>query len=319
MGLFKNMLDARAVNSLKSARIGLENAQKGASAMGQTRAAVGNILGNSAGGALVGGIGNAALYANRGEAIGGSYNTGDAFLTGAIGGAILGGAVGGFGAKAAMKRAGGNVAGATKRLEQATARMNRRGLRVGNGSRVKSNLDWKEKIPNVGTSLNGRAPVGSQGVAAEAERYSKKIPTFNARLAGKARRDRYLATSTKTAPINPVKGIETKYGVNPHSQYSKEEIAAFQAKAQQGGNTVAQRRSAAAQERYAFRQSMNEANQRPDVRSSLLKQFGALLDKQKSVAKTTPNVFTFADEAGSAAVKQPRAASGRFARKKQNP
>lgn len=64
---------------------------------------------------------------------------------------------------------------------------------------------------------------------------------------------------------------------------------------------------------------MNEANQRQDVRSSLLKQFGALLDKQKSVAKTTPNVFTFADEAGSAAVKQSRAANGRFAQKKKNP
>lgn len=259
MGLFKNMLDARAVSGLKSARVGLENAQKGASAMEQTRTAVGNILGNSAGGALVGGVGNAALYANNQQGIGGSFSMGDAFMTGAIGGAILGGVVGGVGARAAMKRANGNVAGATKRLEQATARMNSRGLRIGDGSRVRSNLDWREQIPNVGTSLNGRAPIGSQGLAAEAERYGKKIPTFNARLAGKAKRDRYLATSTKTAPINPVKGIETKYGVNTHSQYSKEEIAAFQAKAQQGRNAIAQRRSNAAQERYAFRQSMNAA------------------------------------------------------------
>ena len=125
---FHSFADKRVISSANAAARNLESAQKGASKLGQARAVAGNIFANSAGGALVGGIGNAALYANRGEAIGGSYNTGDAFLTGAIGGAILGGVVGIGGAKATARAAKGNLAQAEARLAKSREKMARRGL-----------------------------------------------------------------------------------------------------------------------------------------------------------------------------------------------
>lgn len=92
--------EARAVNALnKAVKIKSPSA---------TRAVAGNMLSSTLGGGLLGGAGNAALYANNQQGIGGSFSMGDAFMTGAVGGALLGGAIGIGGAKRVVATAKAN-------------------------------------------------------------------------------------------------------------------------------------------------------------------------------------------------------------------
>lgn len=92
--------EARAVRALNKA---VERKSPNAA-----RAVAGNVLSSTLGGGLLGGAGNAALYANNQQGIGGSFSMGDAFMTGAAGGALLGGAIGIGGAKRVVATAKAN-------------------------------------------------------------------------------------------------------------------------------------------------------------------------------------------------------------------
>ena len=92
--------EARAVRALNKA---VERKSPNAA-----RAVAGNVLSSTLGGGLLGGAGNAALYANNQQGIGGSFSMGDAFMTGAVGGALLGGAIGIGGAKRVVATAKAN-------------------------------------------------------------------------------------------------------------------------------------------------------------------------------------------------------------------
>lgn len=164
MGLFTEALNRSALRGLNRAGQNLANAEKGASALGKAHAVGGKILGNALGGGLVGGIGNAALYANNQQGIGGSFNMGDAFMTGAVGGALLGGVIGIGGARATAAAAKGNMTKATARMEKATARANKRGVTADYAEQ------YRQKNPKFVPTKNGATRrTGSQSNAARAQ------------------------------------------------------------------------------------------------------------------------------------------------------
>lgn len=86
------------------------------SSIEQGRVAAGHVLGVAAGGAIIGGVGNAAIYSDQQRDLGGSYSMGEAFLSGATAGAFGGAVVGALGVKSAVKRAAGNVETNNKKI-----------------------------------------------------------------------------------------------------------------------------------------------------------------------------------------------------------
>lgn len=164
MGIFTGILDRSALRGLNRAGQGLADAEKGASVLGKAHAVGGKILGSTLGGGLLGGAGNAALYANNQQGIGGSFSMGDAFMTGAAGGALLGGVVGIGGARATARAAKGDVVRATARMEKATARANKRGVTADYAEQ------YRQQSPGfVPTGRGATRRTGSQSNAASAQ------------------------------------------------------------------------------------------------------------------------------------------------------
>lgn len=86
------------------------------SSIEQGRIATGHMLGRVTGGAIIGGVGNAAIYSDQQRDLGGSYSMGEAFLGGAAAGAFGGAVVGALGAKTAVKNAAGNIEKSNKQI-----------------------------------------------------------------------------------------------------------------------------------------------------------------------------------------------------------
>lgn len=109
-------LEKRAVSRLNS----VAASAKEVGNVEKARVAMGHVLGQTAGGAVLGGVGNAAVYGSQGEGIGGAYTMPEAFIGGAMAGALAGAGMGAFGAKGAANRAVASSAKAQKKLGRLT-------------------------------------------------------------------------------------------------------------------------------------------------------------------------------------------------------
>lgn len=154
--MFKKFFDQRALSNLRSAQAAVD-ANKGGT-LEQGRAAIGHVLGQAAGGAVLGGVGNAAVYGSQGEGIGGAYTMPEAFIGGAMAGALAGAGIGAFGAKGAANRAVASSAKAQKRLEKAKEVFAQRNLFPTNKrpGATKSNINWQERIPQTSSKISTR-------------------------------------------------------------------------------------------------------------------------------------------------------------------
>ena len=237
----------------------------------ELRAAAGHIAGRAMGGAIIGAGVNGYEYSQTGAGFGGSFSMGESLVSGAAAGAIVGGVVGALGAKRVAQAAGARAAkAAAKKTAGATSK-----------ARVKFNSPAK------------RADSIINADRAAANDYRRSLNS-QARRDGlnnlKNKFGNYLKTSTKTNPINPVKAIESKYGVNPRDTRSANEVAESRAAA-------AAQRAKIRRENDLFNQSMAAANSpRVDKRAELITKFTDLLRGQQERAPTTPNVFSFAPE-----------------------
>lgn len=115
-GKLKLALDKRTVSRLNSAAASAKEVGN----VEKARVAMGHVLGQTAGGAVLGGVGNAAVYGSQGEGIGGAYTMPEAFIGGAMAGALAGAGIGAFGAKGAANRAVASSAQAQKKLGRLT-------------------------------------------------------------------------------------------------------------------------------------------------------------------------------------------------------
>ena len=109
-------LDKRTVSRLNSAAASAKEVGN----VEKARVAMGHVLGQTAGGAVLGGVGNAAVYGSQGEGIGGAYTMPEAFIGGAMAGALAGAGIGAFGAKGAANRVVASSAKAQKKLGRLT-------------------------------------------------------------------------------------------------------------------------------------------------------------------------------------------------------
>jgi len=113
---FDLALEKRAVSRLNSAAKSVKKVGN----VEKARVAMGHVLGQTAGGAVLGGVGNAAVYGSQGEGIGGAYTMPEAFIGGAMAGALAGAAIGAFGAKGAANRVVASSAKAQKKFGRLT-------------------------------------------------------------------------------------------------------------------------------------------------------------------------------------------------------
>ena len=113
---FDLALEKRAVSRLNRAAKSVKEVGN----VEKARVAMGHVLGQTAGGAVLGGVGNAAVYGSQGEGIGGAYTMPEAFIGGAMAGALAGAGIGAFGAKGAANRAVASSAQAQKKLGRLT-------------------------------------------------------------------------------------------------------------------------------------------------------------------------------------------------------
>ncbi len=107
--------------------------------LAEIRAAAGHIMGRAAGGALIGAGVNGYEYSQTGTGFGGSFSMGESLVSGAAAGAVIGGVVGALGAKRVAQAAGAKASKA-----------------AGKKGVVKSNIDWKERVPNTSSRINNR-------------------------------------------------------------------------------------------------------------------------------------------------------------------
>ena len=100
---FAKFIPGTMENSIR----GLNRAAEGTSSV--PSAVLGNMMNKTVGGALVGGIGNAAIYSQSGQGMGGSTNYGEAIMGGAGVGAGVGVALGAIGTRSVMATAKGRI------------------------------------------------------------------------------------------------------------------------------------------------------------------------------------------------------------------
>ena len=195
-------LDKRAMDNLNKASSAVAGAEDRASTLGQSKAVFGDMLNKTAGGAIIGGVGNAAIYSDQQRDLGGSYSMGEAFLSGAAAGAFGGAVIGALGAKATARGARGNLEKANKRLDKARERAERRGLLPYDRKRrrVGSDIDWRERIPNYSSSLDTRQRLSPKGTA-------KLNNQMNLTRFGKKPESTRLRTVQMTHPLKPVRAL----------------------------------------------------------------------------------------------------------------
>lgn len=128
MSAFHSFVDKKVIDKANVRARNFESASAGASKLGQSKAVFGDMLNKAAGGAIIGGVGNAAIYSDQQRDLGGSYSMGEAFLSGAAAGAFGGAVVGALGAKATARGARGNLKKAEARLAKSREIMTSRGL-----------------------------------------------------------------------------------------------------------------------------------------------------------------------------------------------
>ncbi len=220
-------LDKRAMDNLNKAGSAVAGAVDNASTLGQSKAVFGDMLNKTAGGAIIGGVGNAAIYSDQQRDLGGSYSMGEAFLSGAAAGAFGGAVVGTLGAKATARGARGNLEKVNKRLDKATEKAERRGLLPYDRKRrrVGSDADWKEKFPNYSSSLDTRQTLDPKGTAKLNNQLNLirkgSKPVNLRRKTPKPQRSPRKNTGVATPPLNPVN--LTRQGPKPMSPRKKQQ------------------------------------------------------------------------------------------------
>ena len=163
-----------AVN--KSAKA-LAKAEEGAQGVGDF---FGNVSSHMFGGAMMGGVGNTALYANAGDGYNGVQGYGQAFFSGATAGAIAGGALGAYRGVGRATASDARIARAQAKHEKNQAVLARRSGGGGGGRK-----------PN----RIGLSPLRQTRELIAGDRAGGFTPG-----AGRGR----MKTSTSTAPMNPI-------------------------------------------------------------------------------------------------------------------
>lgn len=180
-----------------SAVRGLNNAMEGTASISATNAVLGNMMNKTVGGALIGGIGNAAIYSQSGQGMGGATNYGEAIMGGAGVGAVAGAALGVMGAKSVMATAKGRIKRNEQKIAKATEKVLSRDPQLGDELQL-LRRNTKENKALVKTGAMTKAEAGKMNA------WNNNVVDGALNTAGLSRKaKKQLKTTVYSRPVNP--------------------------------------------------------------------------------------------------------------------